>query len=233
MTTLLMIDDDEKLVELVRDYLEPNGYRVVAAHEGHEGLAMARTAAPELVILDIMLPGMDGFEVCRGIRVFSEVPILMLTARGEETDRIVGLEMGADDYLPKPFNPRELLARIRAILRRARPTPAASDPERLEVGPVVVDVGARTVVLRDEPVEMTTAEFDLLHVLVASAGRVLSRDQLMQRLHGTSWTVYDRSIDVLISRIRAKIEVDARRPTLLKTVRGVGYQFVRPSGGAP
>jgi DNA-binding response OmpR family regulator len=230
MTTLLMIDDDEKLVDLVKDYLEPNGYRLLTAHEGHEGLAMARSSAAELVILDIMLPGMDGFEVCRGIRVFSEVPILMLTARGEETDRIVGLEMGADDYLSKPFNPRELLARIRAILRRAKPTSSPVDPERFEVGPVMLDVGTRSVTVSGSPVDTTTAEFDLLHVLVASAGRVLSRDQLMQRLHGTSWSVYDRSIDVMISRIRAKIETDARRPSLLKTVRGVGYQFVRPAG---
>ena len=232
MHTLLMIDDDEKLVDLMRDYLEPNGFKVLAAHEGHEGLAMARTTAADLVILDIMLPGMDGFEVCREIRTFSKVPILMLTARGEDTDRIVGLEMGADDYLPKPFNPRELLARIRAILRRAQPAAAKAAPEVFEVGAMTLDVGARSVTLDGHAVEMTTAEFDLLHVLVAAAGRVLSRDQLMQRLHGTTWSSFDRSIDVLISRIRAKIEVDARKPELLKTVRGVGYQFVRPGGTA-
>jgi two-component system, OmpR family, phosphate regulon response regulator OmpR len=230
MHTILMIDDDEKLVDLVRDYLEPNGFKVVAAHEGHEGLAMARTTAADLVILDIMLPGMDGFEVCREIRAFSKVPILMLTARGEDTDRIVGLEMGADDYLPKPFNPRELLARIRAILRRMQPAPAREAPEVFEVGALTLDVGARAVTLDGAAVDLTTAEFDLLHVLVAAAGRVLSRDQLMQRLHGTSWSSFDRSIDVLISRIRSKIEADARRPELLKTVRGVGYQFVRPGG---
>jgi two-component system, OmpR family, phosphate regulon response regulator OmpR len=232
MHTILMIDDDEKLVDLVRDYLEPNAFKVVAAHEGHEGLAMARTTSADLVILDIMLPGMDGFEVCREIRTFSKVPILMLTARGEDTDRIVGLEMGADDYLPKPFNPRELLARIRAILRRAQPARVARSPERFEVGAMVLDVGARAVTLDGEAVDLTTAEFDLLHVLVAAAGRVLSRDQLMQRLHGQSWSTFDRSIDVLISRIRSKIEADARKPELLKTVRGVGYQFVRPGGAA-
>ena len=230
MHTILMIDDDEKLVALVRDYLEPNGYRVLAAHEGHEGLAMVHSSGAGLVILDIMLPGMDGFEVCREIRGFSQVPILMLTARGEETDRIVGLEMGADDYLPKPFNPRELLARIRAIMRRFRPPDVADEPGRIEVGEVALDPGARVVALRGEPLELTTAEFDLLHVLMAAAGRVLSRDQLMHRLHGTNWSVYDRSIDVLVSRVRAKIERDARRPELLKTVRGVGYQFVRPGG---
>jgi len=232
MHTILMIDDDEKLVDLVRDYLEPNAFKVVAAHEGHEGLAMARTTSADLVILDIMLPGMDGFEVCREIRSFSKVPILMLTARGEDTDRIVGLEMGADDYLPKPFNPRELLARIRAVLRRAQPAPAQESPEVFEVGALILDVGARSVTLDGGAVDLTTAEFDLLHVLVAAAGRVLSRDQLMQRLHGTNWSSFDRSIDVLISRIRSKIEVDARKPELLKTVRGVGYQFVRPGGSA-
>ena len=232
MHTILMIDDDEKLVDLVRDYLEPNAFKVVAAHEGHDGLAMARTTPADLVILDIMLPGMDGFEVCREIRTFSKVPILMLTARGEDTDRIVGLEMGADDYLPKPFNPRELLARIRAILRRAQPASPREAPELYVLDALTLDVGARSVTLDGAPVDLTTAEFELLHVLVAAAGRVLSRDQLMQRLHGTSWSSFDRSIDVLISRIRSKIEVDARKPELLKTVRGVGYQFVRPGGAA-
>jgi len=232
MHTILLIDDDEKLAALVRDYLQPNGYRVQVAHEGHDGLAQVRALRPDLVILDIMLPGMDGFEVCREIRSFSQVPILMLTARGEDTDRIVGLEMGADDYLPKPFNPRELLARIRAILRRIRPSSAPDEPEPIEIGDLALDPGARAVTLCGEPLDLTTAEFDLLHVLMAGAGRVLSRDQLMQRLHGTSWTAYDRSIDVLVSRVRAKIERDPRRPQLLKTVRGVGYQFVRPGSGS-
>ena len=222
MHTLLMIDDDEKLVDLMRDYLEPNGFKVVAAHEGHEGLAMARSVSADLVILDIMLPGMDGFEVCREIRMFSKVPILMLTARGEDTDRIVGLEMGADDYLPKPFNPRELLARIRAILRRMQPAPTQGDPGRHAVGGLILDVGSRSVTLDGVVVDLTTAEFDLLHVLVAAAGRVLSRDQLMQRLHGTSWSSFDRSIDVLISRIRSKIEIDAKRRVVFGLCRRFG-----------
>ncbi len=229
MPTLLMIDDDEKLVALVREYLVPHGFTIKAAHEGHDGLVALRSASPDLVILDIMLPGLDGFEVLQRIRQFSRVPVLMLTARGEETDRIVGLEMGADDYLPKPFNPRELLARIRAILRRAGDDEPGEARERFEAGPVVLDGGSRTVTVRGQAVELTTAEFDLLKVLMASAGRVLSRDQLMQQLHGSAWSAFDRSIDVHVSRIRAKIEVDVRRPELLKTVRGVGYQFVQPA----
>jgi DNA-binding response OmpR family regulator len=229
MNTLLMIDDDEQLVELVREYLTPHGFQVDAAHEGHDGLIALRATPPDLVILDVMLPGLDGYEVLRRIRQSSRVPILMLTARGEETDRIVGLELGADDYLGKPFNPRELLARIRAVLRRSGDEGDDSPRERFEVGPVQLDVGSRTVAVRGEPVELTTAEFDLLHVLLASAGRVMSRDQLMQRLHGSSWSAFDRSIDVHVSRIRSKIERDVRRPELLKTVRGVGYQFVRPA----
>jgi len=231
MKTLLMIDDDEKLVQLVQEYLEPNGYRVHGAHEGHEGLSMVRRIGPELVILDIMLPGIDGFEVCSRIRAFSQVPVLMLTAKGEETDRIVGLEMGADDYLPKPFNPRELLARIRAILRRVAASSDRESPRRFEVGTLVLDLGSRTVYLRDRSVELTTAEFDLLHALIAAAGQVLSREQLMQQLHATAWASYDRSIDVHISRIRHKIEDDPKHPKLLKTVRGVGYQFVLPESG--
>ena len=229
MPTLLMIDDDEKLVDLVREYLSPHGFTFQAAHDGYDGLVAFRSGSPDLVILDIMLPGLDGFEVLQRIRQSSRVPVLMLTARGEETDRIVGLEMGADDYLPKPFNPRELLARIRAILRRSGEEEPTVGRERFEAGPVVLDTGARSVTVRGEPVELTTAEFDLLRVLVASAGRVLSRDQLMQQLHGAAWSVFDRSIDVHVSRIRAKIELDARRPELLKTVRGVGYQFVQPA----
>ncbi len=233
MKQLLVIDDDERLVSLVREYLEPHGFRVDAVHDGPAGVAAVSRVRPELVVLDIMLPGMDGFEVCRAIRERSAVPILMLTARGEDTDRIVGLELGADDYLPKPFNPRELLARIRAILRRAEGSAAGDDAGVVEVGPVRLDPGDRSVLVDGRAVELTTAEFDLLHVLIASAGRVLSRDQLMQQLHGVEWSAFDRSIDVHVSRIRAKLGDDPRRPALLKTVRGVGYQFARPGGDGP
>jgi two-component system, OmpR family, response regulator RstA len=228
VTTLLMVDDDEPLVELTREYLEPNGFKLHGVHQGDKALAALERVVPELVILDVMLPGLDGFQVCQQIRRTSKVPILMLTARGEDTDRILGLEMGADDYLAKPFNPRELLARIKAILRRAGQPAETEAARRYEVGPVVLDMGDRAVTVRGEPVDLTTAEFDLLRVVIASAGRALSRDQLMDRLHGTNWEYFDRSIDVQISRIRQKIEQDPRRPKLLKTIRGVGYQFIKP-----
>ncbi len=222
-----MIDDDEKLVGLMRDYLESHGFELAAAHDGSAGVRAALSTEPDLLILDLMLPGMDGLEVCRRVRKSSRVPILMLTARGDETDRIVGLEMGADDYLPKPFNPRELLARIRAILRRSDQQDQAGVSSPLRVGPLVVDIGSRAVSVRGQRVDMTTAEFDILHALASSAGRVLSRDQLLQNVHGENWAAYDRSVDVHVSRIRQKIEEDPRRPALLKTVRGVGYQLVR------
>jgi len=228
MSTLLMIDDDEELVDLMRDYLSSQGFDFHVALDGEAGLEALERVVPDLVILDVMLPGQDGFEICKGIRRKSRVPILMLTARGDELDRIVGLELGADDYLAKPFNPRELVARIKAILRRIAEPPPSQQIRRRQIGPLVIDEGTRTVTLSGEVVDLTTAEFDLLMVLAASAGRVLSRDQLMEKLHGSSWSYFDRSIDVHISRIRRKIEADPRRPTLLKTIRGVGYQLARP-----
>ena len=173
-----MIDDDEKLVSLMREYLESHGFEVAAAHDGNLGVEAALSTAPDLVILDLMLPGMDGLEVCRRVRQSSRVPILMLTARGDETDRIVGLEMGADDYLPKPFNARELLARIRAILRRSDGEEGAEESQRSCRPGRLVDIGSRMVTLRGQQVDLTTAEFDILHALASSAGRVLSRDQL-------------------------------------------------------
>ena len=211
---------------MTRDYLVSHGFDVVAAHDGHAGVEAVLFQEPALVILDLMLPGIDGLEVCRRLRQSTRVPILMLTAKGDETERIVGLEMGADDYLAKPFNPRELLARIRAILRRSddEDPPVASV---VRVGPLVLDLGSRAVSVDGQEVDMTTAEFDILHALAASAGRVLSRDQLLQRVHGENWAAYDRSVDVHVSRIRQKIEMDPRRPALLKTVRGVGYQLAR------
>jgi len=228
MKRLLMIDDDEKLLSLVREYLSPHGLEVRGTHDGPSGLAALRACEPALVILDLMLPGMDGLEVCRRIRERSRVPVLMLTARGDEADRVVGLEMGADDYLAKPFSPRELLARIRAILRRAETEIRPACPERVRVGDLVVDPGARTATLAGAELELTTGEFDLLYVLAQNAGLVLTRDQLLERLHGAEGSAFDRAIDVQVSRIRQKIERDPRRPALLKTVRGVGYQFARP-----
>ncbi len=223
-----MVDDDEKLVSLVREYLRPHGFEVEGAGDGPGGLAALRASDPDLVILDLMLPRMDGLEVCRRIRQGGSVPVLMLTARGDEADRIVGLELGADDYLPKPFSPRELLARIRAILRRTRGEPAGAAQESIRVEGLLLDPGTRSATLKGNELDLTTGEFDLLYILAASAGRVLTRDQIMQRLHGTDSSAFDRSIDVQVSRIRQKIEPDPRHPVLLKTVRGVGYQFVRP-----
>ncbi len=230
MTRLLMIDDDEKLVALMQEYLSGHGFHVDSAGDGEAGLAAALAEPPELVILDLMLPGLDGLEVCRRLRQSSSVPVLMLTARGEDTDRIVGLELGADDYLAKPFNTRELLARIRAILRRARPEPEGTAAERIQVGPLTIDSGQRAVTLRGEVVELTSTEFDLLRALARNRGMVLSREQLLEQMHGPSWAAYDRSIDVHISRLRHKLERDPRHPRLLKTVRGAGYQLVREDG---
>ncbi|ANM31714.1 CpxR [Acidobacteria bacterium Mor1] len=227
MTRLLMIDDDEKLVALMEEYLAGHGFQVESAGDGETGLAAALAQPPELVILDLMLPGLDGLEVCRRLRQSSSVPVLMLTARGEDTERIVGLELGADDYLAKPFNTRELLARIRAILRRARPEPGEAATERIQVGSLTVDSGTRSVSLHGNPVELTSTEFDLLRALARNRGMVLSREQLLEQMHGPNWAAYDRSIDVHISRLRQKIERDPRHPELLKTVRGAGYQLVR------
>ena len=227
MRDLLMIDDDEKLLTLVREYLEPHGFAVRAAYDGPSGIESALTSSPDLVILDLMLPGMDGLEVCRRIRQESTLPILMLTARGDETDRIVGLELGADDYLPKPFNPRELLARIRAILRRTEIDRDGVMASILSVGPVSLNPEARSVTVEGRLVDLTTAEFDLLHALMANAGRVLARERLIELVHGPGWSAYDRSIDVHVSRIRQKIEAHPKKPELVKTVRGAGYQFVK------
>lgn len=229
MPRLLMIDDDRKLVTLVEEYLQPQGFELIAAHDGPSGLAAVATMDPALVILDLMLPGIDGLEVCRQLRQTSLVPVLMLTARGDETDRIVGLEMGADDYLPKPFNPRELLARVRAILRRSAAATAATADPRLVVGDLTVDPATRQVEVAGRDVDLTTAEFDLLHALAGGAGRVLRRDVLLERVHGEGWAAYERTVDVHISRIRQKIEPDPRRPTYLKTVRGVGYMLSKPA----
>src|SRR5206468_3941319 len=190
------------------------------------GLADFKRRAPDAVILDVMLPDLDGFETCRRMRAASDIPILMLTAKGEETDRIVGLEIGADDYLPKPFNPRELLARLRAILRR-RTQPASERRRVLRFGHLEIDVDARTVRLDGEPRTLTAYQFDLLHTLAANAGRVLSRDALMGKLKGENLEAFDRSLDVHISRIRAAIEDDPKHPRRILTVRGAGYVFAK------
>ena len=220
---VLMIDDDAALAALVGDYLRPLGYEVTAAGTGADGLRRLAAESFDAVLLDVMLPDLDGFEVCRRIRAGSEVPVLMLTARGEDEDRIVGLEIGADDYLPKPFNPRELLARLRAVLRRRKP--AASAP--LRFGRLEIDREARVVRVEGDERPLTAYQFDLLVALAESAGRVLGRETLMARAGHDAGEAFDRSIDVHVSRIRAAIEDDPRRPRRLLTVRGAGYVFAK------
>lgn len=218
---VLIIDDDARLTEMLGDYLRSRGYQLDLCGDGESGLLAQAKTDYQAVILDIMLPGMDGLEVCRRIRARSQVPILMLTARGDDMDRIVGLELGADDYLPKPFNPRELLARLAAILRRARGP--AEKADTLRFGHLEIDRAAREVRVRGERRELTGRQFDLLLLLAERAGRVQSRQQILDALKGEEWDAVDRSIDVHISRIRQLIEDDAKHPRLVQTVRGAGY----------
>jgi DNA-binding response OmpR family regulator len=233
-TRLLMIDDDRKLCRLVSAYLEPLGFDVSAAHTGPEGVA--RATSPDetwhAVILDVMLPGLDGFEVLRRIRARSTVPILMLTARGDETDRIVGLEVGADDYLPKTFSTRELLARLRAVLRRSAATHASltapAPPAELVLGRLRINLDGRAVWLNDVPLTLTPVEFDLLACLAKSRGRVRSREQLLDEIRDRHYEVFDRSIDVHVSSLRKKLGDDPRDPTFIRTLRSAGYLFINP-----
>jgi two-component system response regulator CpxR len=220
---ILLVDDDAELAALLGEFLRREGFTVDAAHEGNRGLEKALQPGVDLVVLDVMLPGIDGFEILRRLRQKSEVPVLMLTARGEDVDRIVGLELGADDYLAKPFNPRELAARIRAILRRFEPRSAAP-AARIETNGISLDPGAREVFAHGKRVEVTTFEFDILEMLMRSAGRVLSRDALMESLYNRKATPFDRSVDMHISHLRKKLECG---DDLIKTIRGVGYQFCR------
>ena len=225
---ILLVDDDAELCSLLGEFLRREGFTVECEHEGTLGLEHAGRPGVDLVVLDVMLPGMDGFEILRRLREKSRVPVLMLTARGEDVDRIVGLELGADDYLPKPFNPRELAARIRAILRRYEPR-AAGGTKRIEVNGVTLDPGTREVLSGGRRVELTTFEFDILEMLMRAAGRVLSRDALMENFYNRKATPFDRSIDMHISHLRKKL---IRGDELIKTIRGVGYQFARSPGEA-
>jgi two-component system response regulator CpxR len=218
---VLLVDDDVELCSLLGEFLRREGFTVDCEHEGNRGLEKALQPGIDLVVLDVMLPGIDGFEILRRLRKQSRVPVVMLTARGEDVDRIVGLELGADDYLPKPFNPRELAARMRAVLRRYEPRPAGA-AARIEVNGVVVDPGTREVYSRGKRVDLTTFEFDILEMLMRSAGRVLSRDALMENFYNRKATPFDRSIDMHISHLRKKLE---NGEGLIKTIRGVGYQF--------
>ena len=226
-TKVLILDDDEKLNALLTEYLGGFGFSVRTFGHPDDGLRALKTDPPDIVVLDVMLPGMDGFAVCRKVRETSRVPIVMLTARGEVTDRIVGLELGADDYLSKPFEPRELVARIQAVLRRG----SASEPEeRVKVGTLEVNGATRSASLDGRPLPLTGAEFDLLSLLVRNRGRVLSRDRIMDETRGVNWEAYDRSVDVLISRLRQKLGDDPRQPAHIRTVRGAGYCFIGSAG---
>ena len=231
---LLMIEDDARLAQMVGEYLTQSGFAFNHAGDGASGLEQLQQHAPDLVILDLMLPDTDGLEVCRRIRALpgpmSKVSVLMLTAKGDPMDRIIGLEIGADDYLPKPFEPRELLARIRAILRRrggGEGTANAQTATALRFGSLEIDRDARSVTVAGQPCELTSYQFDLLVTLAERAGRVLTRDQIMEAVRGRELEAFDRSIDVHMGRIRAAIEVDAKNPKRILTVRGVGYVFAK------
>lgn len=231
MDRILVIDDDTELCSLVAEYLEPEGFLVDAAADGQSGLEKALSGDHLLVVLDVMLPRLNGFEVLRQIRNKSRIPVLLLTARGEEVDRIVGLEIGADDYLPKPFNPRELVARIHAILRRTRSAEKggpASATEILRVGDVVLDPATRTVHQNGKPVELTSVEFTLLQVLLREAGRVVTRERLVDTVLSRKFSPFDRSIDMHVSKVRKKLGDSDGVADYIKTVRGVGYIFTRP-----
>jgi two-component system, OmpR family, phosphate regulon response regulator OmpR len=221
---LLLIEDDSRLADMVSEYLGKAGFQVIHAENGRRGLALHGREPVDAVILDLMLPDADGLEICCMIRARSDSPILMLTARGDPMDRVVGLEMGADDYLPKPFEPRELLARLRAILRRRRTGP---EPDVLRYGRLEIDRGAREVRLDGTTRPLTGYQFALLLALAEHAGRVMSRDALMDLIKGEQIEAFDRSIDVHVSRIRAAIEDDPRKPRRVITVRGMGYLFAK------
>jgi len=227
---ILLVDDDTKLCRLVTDYLRPFGFEVASVHTGPEGLERALEGGYQAVILDCMLPGMDGFEVLRRLRRASAVPVLVLTALGDESDRIVGLELGADDYLPKTFSTRELLARLRAVTRRSAMTAASEPPapgDMVAVGDLRLDAASRSATAGDRPLALTALEFDLLWQLARAAGRVLSRDQLLDAISGRDYEVFDRSVDVHISALRRKLGDDARSPRYIRTVRSAGYMLLR------
>jgi DNA-binding response OmpR family regulator len=223
-TRLLVVDDEAPIIELLRGYLVREGWDVLAASDGPTAVEMARERAPDVVVLDVMLPGLDGFEVLRQIRTFSDAYVIMLTARAEEIDRIVGLSAGADDYLVKPFSPRELVARVRALLRRPRPAQVAG-AERTEMGDLVIDVPRRSVTVRGMPVTLTTIEFDLLTTLVREPGVVLSRQRLLDRVWGMDYVGDEHVVDVHLANLRRKLGDDAAHPRYIETVRGVGFRF--------
>lgn len=229
--TILVVEDDRPIVDLITKYLAAEGFDIHAAYDGPGALKQARAIKPDLIVLDLMLPGMDGFEVCRRLQQESDVYVLMLTARAEEVDKIVGLSVGADDYLTKPFSPRELVARVKAILRRHRKRDAheetnSDERQTLTFDDIRINPATREVSCRDKPVELTQREFELLYSLAEQPGRVFSRDQLLERVWGHDFAGIDRVVDVTIGILRRKLEDDPANPTLIQTIRGIGYKFV-------
>jgi DNA-binding response OmpR family regulator len=221
--TVLVVDDEERLTSLVKTYLEQAGFRAVTAKNGREALFLARQEKPDLIILDIMMPEMDGLEFIRQHRKERETPIILLTAKVEDMDKLVGLEMGADDYVTKPFSPRELIARVRTVLRRAGQS--APNPDLLRMADVILDRAGHVVKVADKAVDLTPSEFDLLAVLISAPGRAFSRLELLDRIQGTTYEGYERTIDVHIKNLRGKIEPDVSKPRYIETVYGVGYRF--------
>lgn len=220
---ILIVDDEPKIGKLARDYLERSGFRVETAVDGYNALAIARHEKPALIVLDLNLPGMDGLDVCRALRRESDVPIIMLTARLEETDRLIGLELGADDYITKPFSPRELVARVRAVLRRVQG--GIHQPGLIQTGDLEIDIKAIRVNQKGQPLHLTRIEFNLLAFLAQHPGQAFSRERLLEALHGFSHAGFDRSIDAHVKNLRRKIEPDAANPTYILTVYGIGYRF--------
>jgi two-component system alkaline phosphatase synthesis response regulator PhoP len=226
--TVLVVDDEPKIVQLARDYLEHGGFEVVTTGDGAHALQVARVRRPDLVVLDLGLPSMDGLDVTRALRAESDVPIVILTARDDEVDKILGLELGADDYLTKPFSPRELVARVRTVLRRSERVAAAQPEARLVAGDLVVDRERHAVEVAGRAVELTATEFSILATLAAQPGRVFTRSQLLDAVHGVAFESYERAIDAHVKNIRRKLEPDPHAPRYLLTVHGVGYRVADP-----
>ncbi len=220
---ILVVEDEKKLVNILRGYLEQAGFTVLTAYDGQQALTVFRHEMPSLVLLDLNLPKIDGLDVCRAIRKESNTPVIMVTARVEEADRLVGLELGADDYIVKPFSPREVVARVRAVLRRTEGETAR--PETMSAGDLTIDLAKHTVRIKDHPVELTPTEFDLLSVMMQNPGRVFTRLQLLDQVQGQAFEGYERTVDAHIKNLRQKVEPDPRNPHYLLTVFGVGYKF--------
>ncbi|MEA2675818.1 MAG: hypothetical protein QOI92_3010 [Chloroflexota bacterium] len=226
MQTVLVVDDEPKIARLARDYLEHAGYAVLTAGDGPSAVQVARTRRPDLVVLDLGLPGLDGLEVLRSIRATGSMPVVVLTARDTELDKLLGLELGADDYVTKPFSPRELVARVRAVLRRSERAPETGD--RIAVGDLVLDVPRMRATVAGRPIELTPTEFSILATLARHPGRVFTRSQLLDAAHGEAFEAYERAIDAHVKNIRRKLEPEPARPRYLLTVYGVGYRLAEP-----